>query len=113
LCIVSFSCHRHNEIHGWSNSSNPVIVGPARNPLARPASPSAAVVLAELATVAAKEAKSSGQFVIPGLGKAVKAMARFRATLPHNRLSCLLSITALWSSAIHVTADRGFKGWPP
>ena len=33
----------------------------------------AAAVLEELVTLATKEAKSSGQFVVPGLGKAVKA----------------------------------------
>jgi DNA-binding protein HU-beta len=35
-----------------------------------------AAVLVELVTVATKEAKSSGQFVVPGLGKAVKASRR-------------------------------------
>ncbi|MGA2608945.1 MAG: HU family DNA-binding protein [Terriglobia bacterium] len=38
----------------------------------------AAAVLAELVTVATKEAKSSGQFVVPGLGKAVKANRKAR-----------------------------------
>jgi DNA-binding protein HU-beta len=38
----------------------------------------AAAVLAELVTVATKEAKRSGQFVIPGLGKAVKANRKAR-----------------------------------
>ena len=38
----------------------------------------AAAVLAELATLAAKETKSSGQFVVPGLGKAVKANRKAR-----------------------------------
>ena len=38
----------------------------------------AAAVLAELVTVAAKEAKSGGQFVVPGLGKAVKANRKAR-----------------------------------
>jgi DNA-binding protein HU-beta len=38
----------------------------------------AAAVLVELVTVAAKEAKSSGQFVVPGLGKAVKANRKAR-----------------------------------
>jgi DNA-binding protein HU-beta len=38
----------------------------------------AAAVLAELVTLATKEAKSSGQFVIPGLGKAVKAARKAR-----------------------------------
>ena len=38
----------------------------------------AATVLAELVTVATKEAKRSGQFVIPGLGKAVKANRKAR-----------------------------------
>ena len=35
-------------------------------------------VLEELVALAAKEAKSSGQFVIPGLGKAVKANRKAR-----------------------------------
>jgi DNA-binding protein HU-beta len=38
----------------------------------------AAAVLAELVTLATKEAKSSGQFVVPGLGKAVKANRKAR-----------------------------------
>jgi DNA-binding protein HU-beta len=38
----------------------------------------AAAVLVELITVAIKEAKSSGQFVVPGLGKAVKANRKAR-----------------------------------
>jgi DNA-binding protein HU-beta len=38
----------------------------------------AAAVLIELVTVATKEAKSSGQFVVPGLGKAVKASRKAR-----------------------------------
>ena len=38
----------------------------------------AAAVLAELVTMAAKEAKSGGQFVVPGLGKAVKANRKAR-----------------------------------
>ena len=38
----------------------------------------AAAVLAELVTVATKEAKKSGQFVVPGLGKAVKANRKAR-----------------------------------
>ncbi len=38
----------------------------------------AAAVLEELVTVATKEAKSSGQFVVPGLGKAVKANRKAR-----------------------------------
>jgi len=38
----------------------------------------AAAVLVELVTVATKEAKSSGQFVVPGLGKAVKASRKAR-----------------------------------
>jgi DNA-binding protein HU-beta len=38
----------------------------------------AAAVLEELATLATKEAKSSGQFVVPGLGKAVKANRKAR-----------------------------------
>jgi DNA-binding protein HU-beta len=37
-----------------------------------------AAVLEELVALAAKEAKSSGQFVIPGLGKAVKANRKAR-----------------------------------
>jgi len=37
-----------------------------------------AAVLEELATLATKEAKSSGQFVVPGLGKAVKANRKAR-----------------------------------
>ena len=37
-----------------------------------------AAVLLELVTVATKEAKSSGQFVVPGLGKAVKANRKAR-----------------------------------
>jgi DNA-binding protein HU-beta len=37
-----------------------------------------AAVLVELVTVATKEAKSSGQFVVPGLGKAVKANRKAR-----------------------------------
>ena len=38
----------------------------------------AAAVLEELATLATKEIKSSGQFVVPGLGKAVKANRKAR-----------------------------------
>ena len=38
----------------------------------------AAAVLVELVTVATKEAKSSGQFVVPGLGKAVKENRKAR-----------------------------------
>ena len=38
----------------------------------------AASVLAELISLATKEAKSSGQFVVPGLGKAVKANRKAR-----------------------------------
>ncbi len=38
----------------------------------------AAAVLAELVTLAEKEAKSGGQFVVPGLGKAVKAHRKAR-----------------------------------
>jgi len=38
----------------------------------------AAAFLAELVAVATKEAKSSGQFVVPGLGKAVKANRKAR-----------------------------------
>jgi DNA-binding protein HU-beta len=38
----------------------------------------AAAVLEEFTTLAAKEAKSSGQFVVPGLGKAVKANRKAR-----------------------------------
>lgn len=38
----------------------------------------AAAVLEEIATLATKECKSSGQFVIPGLGKAVRANRRAR-----------------------------------
>ncbi len=38
----------------------------------------AAAVLEEIATLATKECKSSGQFVIPGLGKAVKANRKAR-----------------------------------
>ncbi len=38
----------------------------------------AAALLVELVTVATKEAKSSGQFVVPGLGKAVKANRKAR-----------------------------------
>ena len=38
----------------------------------------AAAVLEELVSLAAKECKSSGQFVIPGLGKAVKANRKAR-----------------------------------
>lgn len=37
-----------------------------------------AALLAELVTLATKETKSSGQFVIPGLGKAVKAHRKAR-----------------------------------
>ena len=37
-----------------------------------------ATVLEELVTLATKEAKSGGQFVIPGLGKAVKADRKAR-----------------------------------
>ena len=37
-----------------------------------------AAVLEELITLATKEAKSSGQFVVPGLGKAVKANRKAR-----------------------------------
>ncbi len=38
----------------------------------------AAAVLEELAALAEKETKSSGQFVVPGLGKAVKAHRKAR-----------------------------------
>jgi DNA-binding protein HU-beta len=38
----------------------------------------AAAVIVELVTLAAKEAKGSGQFVVPGLGKAVKANRKAR-----------------------------------
>ena len=38
----------------------------------------AAAVLEELVTLATKEAKKSGQFVVPGLGKAVKANRKAR-----------------------------------
>ena len=38
----------------------------------------AGAVLEELVTLATKEAKSSGQFVVPGLGKAVKANRKAR-----------------------------------
>jgi DNA-binding protein HU-beta len=38
----------------------------------------AAAVLEELVTLATKEAKRSGQFVIPGIGKAVKANRKAR-----------------------------------
>ena len=38
----------------------------------------AAAVMEELVTLATKEAKSSGQFVVPGLGKAVKANRKAR-----------------------------------
>ena len=38
----------------------------------------AAAVLEELVALAAKEAKRSGQFVVPGLGKAVKANRKAR-----------------------------------
>jgi DNA-binding protein HU-beta len=38
----------------------------------------AAAVLEELVTLATKEAKRSGQFVVPGLGKAVKANRKAR-----------------------------------
>jgi len=38
----------------------------------------AAAVLEEIAALATKECKSSGQFVIPGLGKAVKASRKAR-----------------------------------
>jgi DNA-binding protein HU-beta len=38
----------------------------------------AAAVLEELVTLATKEAKGSGQFVVPGLGKAVKANRKAR-----------------------------------
>ena len=38
----------------------------------------AATVLEELVTLATKQAKSSGQFVVPGLGKAVKANRKAR-----------------------------------
>jgi DNA-binding protein HU-beta len=37
-----------------------------------------AAVLEELVALATKEAKSSGQFVVPGLGKAVKANRKAR-----------------------------------
>ena len=37
-----------------------------------------AAVLEDLVTLATKEAKSGGQFVIPGLGKAVKANRKAR-----------------------------------
>ena len=38
----------------------------------------AATVLEEIASLATKQSKSSGQFVIPGLGKAVKASRKAR-----------------------------------
>jgi DNA-binding protein HU-beta len=38
----------------------------------------AAAVLEEIANLATKECKTSGQFVIPGLGKAVKANRKAR-----------------------------------
>ncbi|MBZ5671381.1 MAG: HU family DNA-binding protein [Acidobacteriia bacterium] len=38
----------------------------------------AAAVLEELVTLATKEAKSGGQFAVPGLGKAVKANRKAR-----------------------------------
>ncbi len=38
-----------------------------------------ALVLEELTALAAKEAKAGGQFVLPGLGKAVKAQRKARA----------------------------------
>ncbi|MGC9997068.1 MAG: HU family DNA-binding protein [Terriglobia bacterium] len=38
----------------------------------------AAAVLEEFTTLAAKEARSNGQFVVPGLGKAVKANRKAR-----------------------------------
>jgi DNA-binding protein HU-beta len=38
----------------------------------------AVAVLEELVALATKEAKSSGQFVVPGLGKAVKANRKAR-----------------------------------
>lgn len=38
----------------------------------------AASVIEELVTLATKQVKSSGQFVIPGLGKAVKASRKAR-----------------------------------
>jgi DNA-binding protein HU-beta len=38
----------------------------------------AALVLEEIATLATKETKSSGQFTIPGLGKSVKAARKAR-----------------------------------
>jgi DNA-binding protein HU-beta len=38
----------------------------------------AAALLEELVTVATKETKSGGQFVVPGLGKAVKASRKAR-----------------------------------
>ena len=38
----------------------------------------AAAVLEELVTLATKEAKGSGQFVVPGLGKAVRAHRKAR-----------------------------------
>jgi len=38
----------------------------------------AAAVLAELAALAEKETKKEGQFVVPGLGKAVKAHRKAR-----------------------------------
>lgn len=38
----------------------------------------AGAVLEEIATLATKECKTSGQFVIPGLGKAVKAHRKER-----------------------------------
>jgi DNA-binding protein HU-beta len=42
----------------------------------------AATVLEEIATLATKECKSSGMFIIPGLGKAVKANRKAR--MGHN-----------------------------
>ena len=45
----------------------------------------AAGILEELVALATKETKSSGQFVVPGLGKAVKAARKARVGRNPNR----------------------------
>ena len=61
--------------NGWKTKSQVIahLAGKARIP-----KKAAASVIEELVTLATKEVKSSGQFVIPGLGKAVKASRKAR-----------------------------------
>jgi DNA-binding protein HU-beta len=66
----------------------------------------AAAVLEELAALATKEAKASGQFVIPGLGKAVKANRKARMGRNPQTLLCLLRKNN------HSAADRARSAAP-